>query len=82
MSSITLGATYTDTITGFAGVAIAHTEYLGGSGRTELQARPDRPGFRPHAEWFSDGRLELLPLIPAASLPQPAAAQQAGAGTP
>lgn len=69
--SIILGATYTDAAPQFVGIAIAHTDYLGGGCRTQLQTRIERPGQRPVTEWFDDGRLQRLPLIPVAA-PAPA----------
>lgn len=60
---ILLGATYGDEATGFIGVAIAHTDYLGGASRTQLQQRIERPGQRPVTEWFDDARLARLPAI-------------------
>ncbi len=72
MPSIPLGATFTDTVTRFIGVAIAHTDYLGGTSRTLLQSRVDRPGGRPSAEWFDDARLEHLQVEPVVRLTRPA----------
>ncbi len=56
--TIILGATYTDQITGYSGVAVGHVEYLTDCHQTLLQARAPDSHTRPQAEWFDDQRLE------------------------
>lgn len=57
MDSIILGATYSDAITGFRGVAIGHCEYLTGCNQTLLQPQGKDNSVRPEAQWFDDQRL-------------------------
>lgn len=57
-SKIMLGATYTDVLTGFTGVAIGHCVYLTDCSQTLLQPKDAKSDERPKSEWFDDQRLE------------------------
>lgn len=54
---IKLGSKVIDSITGFAGVATARTEYLNGCIRIGLQAPVGKDGKIPDTEWFDEQRL-------------------------
>lgn len=56
MKKIILGATYTDKISNFEGVAVGHVRYLTGCNQTLLQPR-GKKGSKTDAEWFDDSRL-------------------------
>ena len=56
---IRLGATYTDKITGFKGVATGHVEYLTGCSQTLLAPRSKDGIDLPTSNWFDDQRLDL-----------------------
>lgn len=52
-----LGKTYSDRITGFAGVATAKIQYLTGCEQTGLQPRELRDGKPMETVWFDDQKL-------------------------
>lgn len=66
--SIVIGATYSDILTGFCGVAIGHVVYLTGCNQTLLLPRSADPSVRPGSEWFDDQRLERVPDVPIVQL--------------
>lgn len=59
MQKITLGHTYEDKITGFAGLATGHVEYLTGCSQVFLTPRVDAAGKTRDGGWFDAQRLEL-----------------------
>jgi hypothetical protein len=57
MKKITLGATYTDIITGFTGVATGRCEYISGCDQALLTPRSEN-GKPADGAWFDVQRLE------------------------
>lgn len=57
MKSIKLGHNYTDSVTGFSGIAIARIEYLTGCTQYQLQPKIDKDGKVPDSVWFDENRL-------------------------
>jgi hypothetical protein len=57
MSRVQLGATYSDIISGFTGVAIGHVDYITGCNQTLLQPRSDESRVKLESQWFDDQRL-------------------------
>lgn len=55
---ITLGALYSDRITGFQGRAIGHVTYLTGCHQTLLAPQVTKEGALRDSAWFDDQRLE------------------------
>lgn len=64
---VTLGERYRDTLTDYAGVAIARTEFLYSSPEVKLQ-RLDNDG-RPEEFWFDEARLVAEDREPATRTP-------------
>ena len=58
---VQIGDNVKDTITGFAGVVTAKTEYLFGSPRMLVEAIPE-DGGKPVSEWFEMARLEKVSM--------------------
>ncbi len=54
---VELGKTYTDSITGFKGVAIGHVEYLTGCNQVLLSPKGKEAHTRPSSEWFDTQRV-------------------------
>lgn len=54
---IKLGATYTDIITGFVGIATGHVEYLTGCHQTLLTPKCGKDNSKLEPQWFDDDRL-------------------------
>lgn len=57
MSKVELGKAYTDTISGFTGIATARAEYLHDTDSVRLSSRELVDG-EAKSEWFSVGRLK------------------------
>ena len=55
---IVLGKEYTDSITGFKGVAMARTEFLTGCVQVLLQPKALKSGAIQAAEWFDEQRID------------------------
>jgi hypothetical protein len=55
---IQLGKTYTDSITGFEGIATARVEYLTGCTHICLQAKVNKDGVIPEGQYFDESRLD------------------------
>jgi hypothetical protein len=55
---IVLGKEYTDSITGFKGVAMARTEFLTGCVHVLLQPKALKNGAIQAAEWFDEQRVD------------------------
>lgn len=60
MKDIVLGNTYTDTITGFSGVATGHCEYLTGCNQVLLVPKVGPDGAMRSGEWFDQQRVTLV----------------------
>lgn len=58
MTKIELGVTYKDVITGFAGVAVGHVDYISGCNQTLLSPRVDKDNKAEAPNWIDDQRLE------------------------
>lgn len=58
---IALGATYTDRITGFSGIATGHVTYISGCNQVLLAPPVDAEGKLRDSQWFDEQRLELQP---------------------
>jgi hypothetical protein len=71
MRKVKLGTQVTDKISGFTGVAIARTEFLNGCVRVGVQARVDKDGKVPEAEWFDEVQLGATPTKRQPSGPGP-----------
>ncbi len=54
---VKLGETYTDSISGYTGVAVASTEYINGCVRVSLQGKVDKDNKIPDVEWFDEQQL-------------------------
>jgi hypothetical protein len=54
-----LGATYTDKITGFSGVATGYVQYLTGCNQVLIQPRVDSEGRTRDSSWFDEQRLDI-----------------------
>ena len=69
-SDIVLGASYKCILTGFVGVAVAHTAYITGCNRTYLQPRvkEDDDGTFRAGDWFDDHCLERQNASPSKTL--------------
>ncbi len=65
---IELGHTYTDSITGFRGIAIGHCIYLTGCNQTLLQPTGKAGATKPESHWFDDQRLQHYDKAKAISL--------------
>ncbi|NLB78932.1 MAG: hypothetical protein GX796_08850 [Clostridiaceae bacterium] len=59
MSTIKLGATYKDVITGFQGVATGHVRYLTGCNQALIQPEAKDGDFK-EAYWIDEQRLERV----------------------
>lgn len=59
-SSVTLGATYRDKITGFKGVCTGHCEYLSGCNQALLIPRAGKDGKAPDGVWYDDQYLDRV----------------------
>lgn len=59
-----LGHTFKDKITGFAGVAVGHVEYISGCNQTLLAPRTTDPSKLGDSQWFDDQRLERDAVMP------------------
>lgn len=57
MENIVLGDTYTDSITGYTGVATAHCVYLSGDPRVEITALVTGQNPDPDGKWFDQARI-------------------------
>lgn len=57
--NITLGRTYKDIISGFKGVATAHTLYITGCNQVLLGPKIKGDGILQASEWFDEQRLTL-----------------------
>ncbi len=62
---IELGKQYTDSITGFTGIATARTVYLNGCVRVALQGKVDKDGKIAEAEWIDETQLIPKSAVPA-----------------
>jgi len=62
---IELGQKVKDPITGFEGIAVAKTQWLYGCTRFGVQARIDKDGKVPEAQWFDEPQLEAMPPVDA-----------------
>jgi hypothetical protein len=60
MSTIALGATYRDCITGFEGVATGYVVYITGCNQALLVPRA-KDGALVEAQWFDEQRLANVP---------------------
>jgi hypothetical protein len=60
---IKLGATYTDKITGFTGVATGKVEYLTGCNQVLVQPKVGADGNLSDSRWFDEQRLELCKSV-------------------
>ena len=59
--TIILGATYEDKVTGFAGVATGHVQYITGCGQVLIQPKAKETGSSvPDSHWIDETRLEQL----------------------
>lgn len=54
----TLGNTYTDSITGFKGIATSRTVYLNGCVHVALQGKVGKDGTIPKLQFFDENQLE------------------------
>jgi ascorbate-specific PTS system EIIC-type component UlaA len=59
-SSVTLGATYRDKITGFKGVCTGHCQYISGCSQALLAPKIGKDGNAKAAEWFDVQRLDRV----------------------
>lgn len=57
-AKIELGKTYTDSVTGFSGIAVSRTEYLTGCVHIGLQQRVSEDGKLPDPQYFDESRLD------------------------
>lgn len=60
MTKFKLGVEAKDKITGFQGIITGHAEYLTGCDQYILQPKCEKQGAYPEANWFDEGRLELI----------------------
>ena len=60
MSKLKLGQEAKDKITGFQGIITGQATYLTGCDQYALQPKCDKPGTYPDANWFDEGRIELI----------------------
>ena len=56
---IQLGATYTDVITGFKGVAIGYVKYLTGCNQALITPRVGTDGVAKESHWYDEQRLKI-----------------------
>lgn len=59
-SSIVLGATYQDRITGFVGVATGYVSYITGCNQVLLAPKTKADGAMPEPQWLDEQRLIVL----------------------
>lgn len=57
---ITLGAKYTDRITGFTGICTGYVQYLTGCNQALLAPATKDDGSLPDSNWFDEQRLTLV----------------------
>lgn len=60
MTKITLGAKYTDRITGFSGVCTGYVTYLTGCNQALLAASVKADGGLGESNWFDEQRLTVV----------------------
>jgi hypothetical protein len=59
-SSVTLGATYRDKITGFKGICTGYCDYLSGCNQALLIPRVGKDGKAPDGAWYDVQRLDRV----------------------
>lgn len=63
-----LGATYTDRITGFKGVAVGYVQYITGCNQTLIQPKAV-DGAMKDSHWIDEQRLDVDPNHPVVVIP-------------
>jgi hypothetical protein len=58
---IALGTKVRDRVTGFVGIVTGRAEHLSGQHLLKVQPKADENKAVPVAEWFDEGRLDVLP---------------------
>jgi phage terminase large subunit-like protein len=64
MSTIAMGVTVRDRITGFTGVVIGRTEYISGCDQALVQPQAKPDGEYVEGRWFDQQRLEVVDAAP------------------